>query len=144
MPTRTPPICCRARTSSGSGGSPSRSRAITSARAALLIARCGLAFVPSMWFWGLNVQRFVAPLPAWGLWAVAVIGLLPPLARALTPQLARLGDEIARPRGVAIMALLAAALVLAFPDRVRFVGDFLLRQGTVARGGAPAAVVPPA
>ena len=127
--------------------SPPAERAATAlwvALAALLVARCGLAFVPSMWFWGLNVQRFVAPLPAWGLWAVAVIGLLPPLARALTPQLARLGDEIARPRGVAIMALLAAALVLAFPDRVRFVGDFLLRQGTVEQAGLPATLFPQA
>ena len=112
--------------------------------AALLLARLALAFVPSMWLWGLNLQRFLGPVAAWGLWALAAIALAPPLARALVPPLAGIGNQIARPRGAAAAALLAAALVLALPDRVRFVGDFLLRQGTVEQGGQPGVLFPQA
>src|SRR5262249_5213565 len=112
--------------------------------AVLLAARAALAFVPSMWFWGLNVQRFLAPLPAWGPWALALLALIPPLARPLAPFLGRIGDELSRPRGAAVAALCAALLVLAFPDRVRFVGDFLLRQGTVEQAGQPAVLFPQA
>jgi tetratricopeptide repeat protein len=112
--------------------------------AALLAARAALAFVPSMWFWGLNVQRFLGTFWAWGPWALAALALVPPLARALTPALGRAGEELVRPRGAALSALLAALLVLAFPDRVRFVGDFLLRQGTVEQAGQPAVLFPQA
>jgi len=114
------------------------------ALALLLAARAALMFVPSMWFWGLNVQRFLAPLPAWGLWALALLALVPTLARPLTPFVGRLGDELSRPRGAAVAALCAALLVLAFPDRVRFVGDFLLRQGTVEQAGQPGVLFPQA
>ena len=34
--------------------------------AALLLARAGLYFVPSMWVWSLNLQRYVHPVVAWG------------------------------------------------------------------------------
>lgn len=118
--------------------------ALWAALAALLLARLALAFVPSMWFWGLNVQRFLAPVPAWGLWAVAALGLVPPVARALTPPLGRLGEELARPRGAVAAGILVALLALALPDRVRFVGDFLLRQGTVEQAGQPEVLFPQA
>ena len=112
--------------------------------ALLLVARLALAFVPTMWFWGLNVQRFLAPVWAWAPWAVAALALVPPLSRPLAPAFARLGHELLRPRGAAVAAVLAALLVLAFPDRVRFVGDFLLRQGTVEQAGQPAVLFPQA
>src|SRR5262249_59908573 len=107
--------------------------------AALLLARLLLAFVPTMWLWGLNVQRFLAPLPAWGLWIVALLGLLPPIARALTPPLARLGEASGGSPGVAVAALFAARLVLAVPDPGRFVRDFPLPPGAFpgARGSPP-------
>jgi len=125
-------------------GAARAATALWAALAALLLARLALAFVPSMWFWGLNVQRFLAPVPAWGLWAVALLGLAPPVARALTPPLGRLGEELARPRGTVVAAILVALLALALPDRVRFVGDFLLRQGTVEQAGQPAVLFPQA
>jgi len=112
--------------------------------AASALARLALAFLPTMWLWGLNVQRFLAPVPAWGLWAAAALGLHPPIARALTPPLARLGNALARPRGVVAAGLFAALLMLALPDRVRFVGDFLLRQGTVEQAGLPSVLFPQA
>ncbi|HEY2954006.1 MAG TPA: tetratricopeptide repeat protein [Candidatus Eisenbacteria bacterium] len=108
------------------------------------VARLALAFVPSMWLWGLNVQRFLATAAAWAPWAAAALALHPAVARALLPALARAGNALARPRGVVVAALLAAILVLALPDRVRFVGDFLLRQGTVEQAGRPAVLFPQA
>src|SRR5262245_36723136 len=91
----------------------SASRAATAlwvALAVLTLARLALPFTPSMWFWGLNLQRFLAPLPAWGLWGAAALALVPKAARALAPWLARIGDEAVGARGAVIAALLAAIL----------------------------------
>ena len=118
--------------------------ALWCALAALVLARLALAFVPSMWLWGLNLQRFLAPPVAWGLWAIAALALVPPLARALTPALARLGDLLLRPVGAVAGELGAALLIFALPDQVRFVGDFLLRQGTVEQAGRPGVLFPQA
>jgi tetratricopeptide (TPR) repeat protein len=115
------------------------------ALAALALARLGLSYVPSMWVWGLNLQRFLAPPAAWVLWVVATLALAPAIAKALAPGIARAGDRLARGRGSLLaMAAFGAILVLLYPDRVRFVGDFLLRQGTVERAGRPADLFPQA
>ena len=110
----------------------------------LVLARLATAFVPAMWLWGLNPQRFLAPLWAWAPLAAATLALVPPVGNALAAPLARLGDEVVRSRGAAFAALLGGLLVLALPDRVRFVGDFLLRQGTVEQGGLPSVLFPQA
>ncbi|MGH7731082.1 MAG: hypothetical protein ACRENJ_07515, partial [Candidatus Eiseniibacteriota bacterium] len=100
---------------------------------ALAAARAALAFVPSMWAWSLNLQRFLAPVTGWTLWAIAALALIPSLARQATPALAWAGGGMAsRPMPAMVaVAVLAAALVAALPDRVWFVGDFLLRQYTL-------------
>src|SRR5204863_93527 len=70
--------------------------------------------------------------------------LVPPLARRAVPLLERLGDAVAgRPglAGASLGAFLAGA-ALALPDRIQFVGDYLLRVGT-ARGQIPTATVFP-
>ncbi len=99
----------------------------------LAAARAALTFVPSMWAWSLNLQRFMAPATAWALWMVAALALVPVLARRAAPVFAAGGEVIARhPAGaLAICAAAAAALVAWLPDRAWFVGDFLLRQYTL-------------
>jgi tetratricopeptide (TPR) repeat protein len=100
---------------------------------ALAVARAAAAFAPSMWAWGLNLQRFLPPWAAWAPWAVAAVALLPPVAKALGGPAGVLGRMAgARPRAFAlVLAALAAALVAALPDRVWFLGDILMRYGTV-------------
>src|SRR5262252_4377674 len=92
------------------------------------------------WLWGFDELRF---LPAWGwiVWAIPAVALFlawnakardadrrTPTATALVP----------------IAVLAAGALVLALPDRVQFVGDFLLRQGTAEEALPPSALFPQA
>jgi hypothetical protein len=101
--------------------------------AALLAARAVAAATGGMWAWALNLNRFLAPPTGWGLWGVAVVLTLPPVARRLAPWSDRAGDAIGRGGTVTALTAALAAVALAWfmPDRVRFVGDFLLRQGTV-------------
>jgi hypothetical protein len=108
--------------------------------------RALLAFVPTMHLWSLNLQRFLDPLTAWLPWTLAVLALVPALARRVAPALARLGDAIAEGRVLVTLACIAggAALAWVLPDRVRFVGDFLLRQGTVEVGEKPGVIFPQA
>src|SRR5262249_22790672 len=78
------------------------------------------------------------------LWTLALLALAPPLARRAAPALRRAGDAIADRPALASVALGLglAATVLAFPDRLQFVGDYLLRLGT-ARGQIPTDTVFP-
>jgi tetratricopeptide (TPR) repeat protein len=115
--------------------------------AALLVAaRAALSFGRGMALWSLDVQRFLAPGWAWAPWALMALALLPRVARALSPALRAAGDALAERPGPATLAWMAAAaaLVLAFPDRVRFVGDFLLRQGAIEENVRPSTVFPQA
>src|SRR6185436_16484159 len=116
----------------GESDAPARRGAVAlwAAIAALTIVRAALAFVPSTALWSLGLQRFLSPVVGWGLWALLAVGLIPPVARRVTPALDALGAWLARARaaGSALAFLLGAALPALFPDRVRFVGDFLLRQ----------------
>jgi len=114
--------------------------------AALLLARAALPFVPAMWGWSLNLMRYVHPVVAWGPWTLAALALLPPVGRRIEPWLARAGDAMATApgRSLAAWALAAAGLVWLTPDQVRYVGDFLLRQGTVEIGEKPALFFPQA
>ena len=111
---------------------------------ALALARAACAFAPSMWSWGFDLLRFVAPGPGWTLWTLSALTLIPPVARLLFRPLAALGRAFVRSVALAygLPALGAAGLVLVFPDRVRFVGDFLLRFGTDERALKPSAPFP--
>ena len=114
--------------------------------AALALARLAFGIAPGMWMWGLNLHRFLPAALAWLPWAVAALALLPPVARRLEPPCARLGEAIARGAWPVSLAIAAAAALLVWlmPDRVRFVGDFLVRQGTVEEAIPPARVWPQA
>jgi hypothetical protein len=114
--------------------------------AALVAARAALAFVPGTWVWSLSLHRFLSPVTGWGLWSLAALALVPPLAGRVSPALVRWGDALTRhPAGTTIAwAVGAAALAWLAPDRVRFVGDFLLRQGTVEVVEQPGRLFPQA
>ena len=113
---------------------------------ALAVARAAFAFADSMWGWGFGLLRFVAPVPGWILWALAALALVPPLARRVRPWLEALGRLLDRLGllAYAAWALLAAILMWAFPDRLRLVGDFLLRFGTAERALKPSGLFPQA
>jgi len=121
------------RESAASGSADRAAQALWITLAILAAARAALAFVPSMWAWSLNLQRFMPPAIGWVLWAIAALALIPPLARRATPALASMGEAITRRSGWAlpVCGALAAALVWWLPDRLWFVGDFLLRQYTL-------------
>ncbi len=108
-------------------------RAITITLAVLVTARVVLALIPSMAGWGLNVARFLPLWAAWPLTLVAALALVPALARRAAPALEGLGDRLARGGAfpIAVATFMAAALVMLLPDRVWYVGDFLLRQGAI-------------
>ena len=111
---------------------------IASVLAMLALARAALTFVPGMWLWSLNLQRFLAPPLAWITWGAVGLAFAPPLARRALSWMARAGDAtIDRPRAAtAGWAMFAALLTWLLPDRVQFVGDFLLRQSTLQTQGA--------
>jgi Flp pilus assembly protein TadD len=112
----------------------------------LALARAAFAFVPSMWAWGFDLLRWVHPIPGWTLWALSAVTLIPPLGRIARPWLEALGkifDGLGR-AAYLLWALVAALLVWSFPDRVRFVGDFLLRFGTAEHALQPSGLFPQA
>ena len=114
--------------------------------ALLVAARAALTFIPGTWLWPFGLHRFLAPVTAWGPWLAAALALIPALARRAQPVLAGWGDAIRRSPVLTTLAWgLAAALLAWFmPDRVRFVGDFLLRQGTVEVVERPGVLFPQA
>ncbi len=141
-PSRKPAPAASARPPEAAGPA----LAVWAMLAALVVARAATAAVPTMHAWSVNLHRFLSPFLAWSLWAVSLLALIPPVARLALPALTRAGDWIVR-RPVAsgfVTASAAAGLVAAFPDRVRSVGDFLLRQGTVETGEEPLALFPQA
>jgi len=96
----------------------------------------GLAtFVPTMWGWGVNVQRFVGPLSAWLPWGACVILLHPAVGRRLSQFHSDVGDWLLAGNAGAVGAGLAgAALVWSLPDRTWVTGDFMLRQSLSESG----------
>jgi len=109
----------------------------------LAVARVVLAFVPSMYCWGLNLQRFLPPLEGWGLWALSTLALVPALARRLEPWAVRAGDGMAgTPALPYVLFAVTGLLVGVLPDQLHFVGDFLLRLGA-AKNNIPVATLFP-
>lgn len=90
----------------------------------------------TMWLWSLNLQRFLSPPVAWGLWVAMALMLLPPLASwALRTGSAAIRTLPGGSRGSAIgLGVLVALLVALFPDRTWFLGDFAIRQGAIDAG----------
>src|SRR5215831_20876061 len=108
-------------------------RAVELLLASLVALRALAPLQPLRWVWGLDVIRFLGPLAGWGLWAVLALSVLPEVARRV--RLDAFGDALAdSPWAPALAGLLMFSLVFALPDRVWFVGDFLMRQGNVEAG----------
>lgn len=117
-------------------------RAVWWTLAGLALLRAASAFLPSMWGWGLNLQRFLPPLVAWLPWTMAVLLLHPGLAAGLALRLEHAGDLLVGRRWARWLAAAAgAALVWSLPDRTWITGDFLLRQGTAETGAFPTTFV---
>jgi tetratricopeptide (TPR) repeat protein len=114
---------------------PGAARVASAVLSALLVAlaagRAIATFVPTMAAWGLNLQRFLAPGIAWTTWGIAALALVPAIGARLAPALAALGDRLGRRGGASGIALAAALVVASCPDRVWFVGDYLMRYATL-------------
>jgi len=112
----------------------------------LLLVRALLAWIPAPALWGFHQQRFVPPAMAWLPWLLAAIVLLPPVGRAALSAFEGLVRALSRVPGLpaAVLAAAAAALVWALPDRLYYVGDFLLRRGAVRAEENPAVLSPQA
>ncbi|MGH7732095.1 MAG: hypothetical protein ACRENJ_12700, partial [Candidatus Eiseniibacteriota bacterium] len=103
--------------------------------AALALARAALAFVPSMWAWGLDAQRFLPPLVAWVSWILIALALHRAIAPRVADSLERAGDRWLRGGRRWIVGLSAGLLVWSLPDRTWMTGDFLIREMAPASGG---------
>jgi hypothetical protein len=114
--------------------------------AAMVALRAAFGFGTGTWMWSLTLHRFLVPIAGWGLWLIAALALVPVLSRRLLGLVTRRGNAIddSPAPATAGWALASAALALLLPDRVRFVGDFLLRQGTVEIAERPALLFPQA
>src|SRR5207249_2407721 len=147
QPHPAPPRSAAPHDSSADTG-PSDSRpalALWVTLVALVLARAALVVVPSMAAWGLNLHRFLTPAAAWLPWGLALLALLPPVARKLQPLLARAGDATARGRLAPwLWAAFAALLVFALPDLCLMTGDFLLRRRAVDEARLPELIFPQA
>ena len=77
---------------------------------------------------------------------MGALALIPAFGRRLEPWLTGAGRAIERSPGFATFAAIVIGVVLVslFPDRVRFVGDFLIRQGTVQEAVKPSLIYPQA
>jgi hypothetical protein len=109
--------------------------------AAAVAAEVAAAVVPTMHLWGLNASRFLPPLIRFAPLLLAVAALVPWVGRAARPAVDGLDQGWRLP--VALVAVTVALLAL-LPDRLGFVGDYLLRMGVLSEPGGFAATFPQA
>lgn len=102
----------------------------------LVAARCLAGLFAETAGWGLNVQSFLAPRVAGCLAALAIVGVTPSVARPLGTWWDRDLGRLSLPSWAAygLAASIGFLVVACLPDRTWFLGDFQLRQGTVASG----------
>ena len=112
--------------------------------AVLVVLRGVAPLLPGSWFWGVDPLQDL-PTWVWFLWILTALSLVPFLAGSLTPYFDRLAQAV-ESGGLRLLPILMAAgvLVFLFPDRIRFVGDFLMRQGTAEVNVAPSRLFPQA
>jgi hypothetical protein len=108
---------------------------------AALIALAVLRLIPqlhaSMYGWGVNWGRFVAPPAAMAEWLLLALPLVPAIGRRLDDAVERLCAAAASRAWLAnlLPCAIVMALVLALPDHTWFTGDFVLRAGIVREPG---------
>src|SRR5262249_35524165 len=100
------------------------------------------AALPGSWLWGANVLRFLPRAAAIGLVGLMLAGL--PLILTLHAHPAAERLRLAPPLLGVGLALGLALLCGRLPDRVRFTGDFMYREGAVAGQTDAARVMPQA
>ena len=125
MATRTE----SAESSHGTAATRGRLTTVSVALAVLVLARLVVMPWPTMWAWGLNTQRFLAPAASLALWGLMALPFVPGVARWLGGVFERLGDTFATSsRARVLAALLFAVLVFVLEDRTLFTGDSLIRR----------------
>jgi hypothetical protein len=115
--------------------------------ALVLLARLFGALSPTMWAWGLDAPRFLPAPLAWIGLAVMIASMVPAVARRVAGWIEPIGDALALGGwgARALAAIVVAVVVIALPDRTWFIGDFLIRMGSLATGslrGSYAASMP--
>ena len=100
-----------------------------------------------MWAWGLDAPRFLPAPLAWIGLAVMIASMVPAVARRVAGWIEPIGDALALGGwgARALAAIVVAVVVIALPDRTWFIGDFLIRMGSLATGslrGSYAASMP--
>jgi hypothetical protein len=89
------------------------------ALAATAAARAVTSFIPSMWPWGINVQRFLDPALAVTTWAIVACTFVPAVGERVAASLTGWGDRLVDTRVARWLTMLGtAALVWTLPDRV--------------------------
>jgi len=85
--------------------------------------------LPTMHLRGLNAARFLPPWLRWTPLVISVATLHPAIGRLCLPGF----EWLSRGRSL-VLSILAVTLglLIGFPDRVWFVGDYLLRMGIVS------------
>ena len=118
---------------------PSDTAVVMAFLGCLAAARALTAQIPSMWVWGLNLQRFLEPPAAWILWAFPLIFFIPAVGTSGAQAMQHFGETLeTRPATRWALAIAAAALVWALPDRTWLTGDFILREGSAESGALSA------
>jgi Tetratricopeptide repeat len=109
----------------------SAASAISIAIGLTLALRLSAAVEPSNWLWGLDTFGYRPPWETIALFALAVVGLAPPVAKVIDRALDSLGRAWERTGAVADAGLaLAIGLWLFFArDPLHFTGDFAQRIG---------------
>lgn len=112
---------------------------------ACLVAAAGVhaasALLPDAWLWGGAPIRW-APAAGWLFWLVFAMTLVPALASGAAGALERTVGRWCGDRWPGVVAGAAALCVILLPDRLSFVGDFLLRQGTIELEANPGPLSP--
>jgi hypothetical protein len=92
---------------------------------AVSLARLGFSLFATTWGWGFDTPGHIDPNGAALLGLLLLLALIPPLARRVMPACERIG---AHPLFWAGAVLAAVGLA---PDRLHFLGDWLMRRGAV-------------
>lgn len=111
-------------------------RAVWAWAIACVLARGALTFVPGTWLWGLASQRFLPAWLAWSTWIAMALAVIPPVSKLLASLLERASTRAKLPAAIsyAVAAVIGGSLVAFLPDRSWFLGDLILRQGTIGTG----------
>jgi hypothetical protein len=139
MPTRRP--TSRPRIPTAPARADSSTLALIATILFTLVLRCATLLGASNWWWGLDAFRPWPLSRGIALAALAALGFVPLVARAIESALERVASVWERGNRAAdgAVSLLGAALIFALRDPIHYAGDALVRFGSVKR---PASELP--